>query len=85
MEKGAKLSKERKEDFVSLKFDDNEEEDEDFEDQAQYIYMELKSTTSFKDIDIDAMLEHTTFDEFMKGLYTSRVAQTKTTKQTEKP
>jgi len=32
--------------------------------------MELKSTASFKDIDIDAMLEHTTFDEFMKGLYT---------------
>jgi len=38
--------------------------------------MELKSTTSFKDIDIDAMLEHTTFDEFMKGLYANKVART---------
>jgi len=37
--------------------------------------MELKSTATFKDVDIDAMLEHTTFDEFMRGLYTSRVAQ----------
>lgn len=38
--------------------------------------MELKSTASFKDIDIDAMLEHTTFDDFMRGLYSTRVAQT---------
>lgn len=36
--------------------------------------MELKSTASFKDIDIDSMLEHTSFDEFMKGLYMSKVA-----------
>lgn len=42
--------------------------------------MELKSTASFKDIDIDAMLEHTTFDDFMKGLYMNKVSQTKTTK-----
>jgi hypothetical protein len=34
--------------------------------------MELTSTTSFKDnIDIDRMLEHTTLDDFMRGLYTS--------------
>ena len=26
----------------------------------------------FKDIDIDAMLEHTSFDEFMQGLYINR-------------
>ena len=38
--------------------------------------MELKSTASFKDIDIDAMLEHTSFDDFMKGLYSTRVAKT---------
>jgi hypothetical protein len=37
--------------------------------------MELKSTTSFKDIDIDQMLEHTTFDDFMKGLYVNKVTQ----------
>ena len=39
--------------------------------------MELKSTASFKDIDIDTMLETTTFDEFMKGLYTSKISQTR--------
>jgi len=37
--------------------------------------MELKSTASFKDVDIDAMLEHTSFDDFMRGLYNSRVLQ----------
>ena len=52
-------------------FDDDEI---DYEAQ-QYLYMELKSTASFKDVDIDAMLEHTTFDEFMRGLYNSRVLQ----------
>ena len=34
--------------------------------------MELKSTSTFKDIDIDAMLEHTSFEEFMQGLYINR-------------
>lgn len=38
--------------------------------------MELKSTASFKDVDIDAMLEHTTFDDFMRGLYLNKVAST---------
>jgi hypothetical protein len=33
--------------------------------------MELTSTSSFKDIDIDRMLEHTTLDDFMRGLYSS--------------
>ena len=47
--------------------------DSDLENQPQYLYMELKSTSSFKDIDIDRMLEHTTFDDFMKGLYVNRV------------
>ena len=37
--------------------------------------MELKSTSSFKDVDIDAMLEHTTFDEFMKGLYANKISK----------
>ena len=35
--------------------------------------MELRSTSTFKDIDIDAMLEHTSFDEFMHGLYLNKV------------
>jgi len=34
--------------------------------------MELQSTSSFKDIDIDAMLEHTTLEDFMRGLYISK-------------
>ena len=48
-------------------------EEEDFEQKAQYLYMELKSTASFKDVDIDSMLEHTTFDDFMQGLYLNKV------------
>ena len=34
--------------------------------------MELESTSSFRDIDIDKMLEHTTMDDFMRGLYSSQ-------------
>ena len=41
------------------------------ENRPSYIYMELESTASFKDIDIDKMLEHTTMDDFMHGLYVS--------------
>ena len=47
--------------------------------------MELKSTASFKDVDIDAMLEHTTFDEFMRGLYNSRVLQRQQTATAQHP
>lgn len=64
-------SKKKKEEFVSI--DDAEFEDEDFENMPQYVYMELRSTASFKDIDIDALLEHTTFEDLMKGLYNSRI------------
>ena len=49
---------------------DGEELDDDA-DRASYLFMELTSTSSFKDIDIDKMLEHTTLDDFMRGLYTS--------------
>lgn len=31
--------------------------------------MELRSTATFKDIDVDAMVEATTFDEFMSGIF----------------
>ena len=68
------VSKDKREEFVAIS--DGEDEG-DFENQPQYIFMELKSTASFKDIDIDAMLEHTTFEEFMKGLFTSRITQQK--------
>jgi hypothetical protein len=39
------------------------------EDEPDHLYMELKSTASFKDIDIDALVETTTFDQFMSGIY----------------
>jgi hypothetical protein len=58
-----------------VKIDTADIDDDDYQDEgdrASYLYMELTSTTSFKDnIDIDRMLEHTTLDDFMRGLYTS--------------
>lgn len=39
------------------------------DDRPSYLYMELKSTSSFRDIDIDSMLEHTSLDELMRSLY----------------
>lgn len=57
-----------------VKLDNSQIDDEAFEDEddrASYLYMELQSTSSFKDIDIDKMLEHTTLDDFMRGLYQS--------------
>jgi hypothetical protein len=33
--------------------------------------MELESTAAFKNVDIDAMLEHTSIEQFMHGLYTA--------------
>jgi hypothetical protein len=37
--------------------------------------MELRSTSTFKDIDIDKMLETTSFDEFMHGLYINKIQE----------
>jgi hypothetical protein len=31
--------------------------------------MELQSTVAFKEIDIDKMLQHTTMEDFLRGLY----------------
>jgi len=62
-----------------VKIDTADIDDDDYQDEgdrASYLYMELTSTTSFKDnIDIDRMLEHTTLDDFMRGLYTSGTTQ----------
>jgi hypothetical protein len=46
-----------------------------------YIYLELESTTNFKDIDIDKMLEHTSMDDFMRGLYTTGIEKGQVIKQ----
>jgi hypothetical protein len=77
MEKGAVASKSKRDQFVAIQHGDEEDldYDSDMENRPQYLYMELKSTSTFKDIDIDAMLEHTTFDEFMAGLYMNKVQQ----------
>ena len=79
MKEAALKNKENREDFVSIKHEDEDlEYDSDVENQPQYLFMELKSTGTFKDVDIDEMLEHTTFDDFMKGLYVNKVTQTQT-------
>ena len=78
IEKAALESKKKRDDLVAIQHEDEDDKLSDAEDQPEYLYMELKSTASFKDIDIDTMLETTTFDEFMKGLYTSKISQTKT-------
>jgi hypothetical protein len=64
--------KAEKQAFVNLQGTEDLDEDnfEDETDRPTYLYMELQSTSSFKDIDIDKMLEHTTLDDFMRGLYT---------------
>ena len=77
IEKAALESKKKRDDLVAIQHEDEDNKLSDAEDQPEYLYMELKSTASFKDIDIDTMLETTTFDEFMKGLYTSKISQTK--------
>lgn len=75
MKSAAMKNKENRDEFVAIQHDADEDVDyeSDLENQPQYLFMELKSTQSFKDIDIDSMLEHTTFDEFMKGLYMNKI------------
>lgn len=59
--------------FVKLD-DDIDEEESDPELRPSYLYMEMKSTVAFKEIDIDSMLEHTSYDDFMRGLYSSHMS-----------
>ena len=59
IEDAAKKSKDVRDQFVSIEagLDDGQSHDEydeeEYDNQPQYLYMELKSTASFKDIDID--------------------------------
>jgi len=71
MERAAAKNKENR-DNLQAKLDDDHDYDEDMENQPEYLQMELRSTSTFKDVDIDGMLEHTSFDEFMQGLYINR-------------
>ena len=73
-QKSEKELKDMAEKQAFVKLDSSTIEDEVFDedsDRASYLYMELESTASFKDIDIDKMLQHTTLDDFMRGLYTT--------------
>lgn len=47
----------------------------DGDERPQYLEVELLSTVSFKEIDIDKMLEHTTLDDFLKGLSNKNFGQ----------
>mmetsp|Transcript_33423 Transcript_33423/g.51305 ORF Transcript_33423/g.51305 Transcript_33423/m.51305 type:complete len:125 (+) Transcript_33423:697-1071(+) len=81
MEAAAMESKENREEFVALTNENLDDDDEfDYDNQPEYLYMELKSTSSFQDVDIDSMLEHTSFDDFMRGMYMSKVADKPTGK-----
>lgn len=55
---------------------DDEPNSDDMSSRPSYLYMELKSTSQFRDIDIDKMLEHTTLDDFMRGMYISKDGST---------
>lgn len=52
-------------------------DDEGFDDFAeddskQFLFMEVESTANFKGFDIDKMMEHTSIEDFMKQVYSSR-------------
>ena len=49
--------------------DDSDVEDLDEDSRPQFLQLVLKSTVQFREIDIDKMLEHTTLDDFVRGLY----------------
>ena len=68
--------------FVKLSGEDGiEMEDEGLDlNSRSYIYMELESTSSFKDIDIDKMLEHTSMEDFMRGLYVTGIEKSQAIK-----
>lgn len=73
LKKQADSSRTKKGEILST--DDTPVDDEgEFLDGLQnYIYMELQSTVAFKEVDIDQMLQHTTLDDFLRGLYVKAV------------
>ena len=80
IEDGAAKSKGQREDMTALQHEDlagkkakvsgKDDESDDDEDRPDHLFMELRSTATFKDVDVDAMVEATTFDEFMSGIFT---------------
>lgn len=54
--------------------DDYEDED-DFDGASSLsnnVFMEIQSTVAFKEVDIDKLLQTTTLDEFLRGLYNNQ-------------
>lgn len=65
IQKQANSQKVRKGELASVEDGD----EEDFDSMGNHIYMELQSTVAFKEVDIDQMLQHTSMDDFLRGLY----------------
>ena len=70
LKKKADSSRQRKGEIHNV---DDDDEEMGIEAMANYVYMELQSTVAFKEIDIDQMLQHTTLDDFLRGLYVKAV------------
>lgn len=73
VKKGLEKQKKRDEMYT---VDDDDFEDDDMDGRQNNVFMEIQSTVSFREIDIDKMLEHTTLDDFLKGLYVNSLGQT---------
>ena len=59
-------------------------DEEGIDGMGNYVYMELQSTVAFKEVDIDEMLQHTTLDDFLRGLYIKAVDTGKSVSQHDK-
>lgn len=59
-------------------------DEEGLDGMGNFVYMELQSTVAFKEVDIDEMLQHTTLDDFLRGLYIKAVDTGKTVSQHDK-
>lgn len=54
---------------------DDYEDDDDFDGASSLsnnVFMEIQSTVAFKEVDIDKLLQTTTLDEFLRGLYNNQ-------------
>lgn len=63
---------------------DDQMDEEGIDGMGNYVYMELQSTVAFKEVDIDEMLQHTTLDDFLRGLYIKAVDTGKSVSQHDK-
>ena len=68
IKKQADSSRSKKGEVLTTEDKPIDDEGEFLDGLQNYIYMELQSTVAFKQIDIDQMLQHTTLDDFLRGL-----------------